>query len=55
MESIQSSTKGTRLVIFDKCSKEIIDRYLWATFGKSTDPNQGELLDTVWDKYYESR
>ena len=30
-------------------------RILWATFGKTTDPDQGAVLDTVWDKYFDSR
>jgi len=30
-------------------------RFLWATFGKSTDPDSGYVMDTVWDKYYDSR
>ena len=30
-------------------------RFLWSTFGKTTDPDQGMVLDTVWDKYFDSR
>jgi len=30
-------------------------RFLWSTFGKSTDPDNGCILDTNWDKYFDSR
>ena len=29
-------------------------RFLWATFGKPSDPDEGNVLDTVWDKYFDS-
>ena len=30
-------------------------RVLWSTFGKTTDPDQGAILDTVWERYFDSR
>ena len=30
-------------------------RRLWATFGKINDPDQGAIMDTVWERYYDSR
>ena len=30
-------------------------RWLWSTYGKVSDPEQGAILDTVWDKYFDSR
>lgn len=30
-------------------------RRLWSTFGKKGDPDQGAILDTVWEKYFDSR
>ena len=30
-------------------------RFLWGSFGKSSDPDQGMILDSVWDKYFDSR
>ena len=30
-------------------------RFLWSTFGKTSDPDQGAVLDSVWDKYFDSR
>jgi len=30
-------------------------RFLWSTFGTTSDPDQGAVLDTVWDKYFDSR
>ena len=30
-------------------------RFFWASFGKSSDPDQGMILDSVWDKYIDSR
>ena len=29
-------------------------RFLWSTFGKESDPDGGAVLDTVWDKYFDS-
>ena len=29
-------------------------RFLWSTFGKSSDPDNGVVLDSVWDKYFDS-
>ena len=30
-------------------------RLFWSTFGKNTDPDKGAILDTVWNKYFDSR
>ena len=30
-------------------------RYFWASFGTSDDPHQGTILDSVWNKYFDSR
>ena len=30
-------------------------RFLWSTFGKASDPDQGAIMDSVWDKYFDSR
>ena len=30
-------------------------RFLWSTFGKNTDPDKGAILDSVWNKYFDSR
>ena len=30
-------------------------RRLWATFGKINDPDHGAIMDTVWERYYDSR
>ena len=30
-------------------------RWLWSTYGKVSDPEQGAILDTVWDKYFDTR
>ena len=29
-------------------------RFLWSTFSKASDPDGGVVLDTVWDKYFDS-
>ena len=30
-------------------------RLLWSTQGRRTDPDQGAVMDAVWDKYFDSR
>ena len=30
-------------------------RFLWSTFGKTSDPDMGAILDSVWNKYFDSR
>ena len=30
-------------------------RFLWSTFGKKSDPDNGAILDSVWNKYFDSK
>ena len=30
-------------------------RFLWSSQGKETDPDKGMMLDSVWEKYYDSK
>ena len=45
----------------DKCAKEggiFCDkdrRFLWASYGRHDDENRGASLDSLWDKYYDSK
>ena len=47
-DKIFCKTETTMFSDFDR-------RLLAFTFGKTTDPDQGCILDTVWDKYFDSR
>ena len=44
----QNDVEVTKYSEFDR-------RFLWSTFGKTNDPDQGAVMDTVWDKYFDSR
>ena len=46
--AVQNDVEATNYSEFDR-------RFLWSTFGKASDPDQGEIMDTVWDKYFDSR
>ena len=46
--AVQNDEEVTNWSEFDR-------RFLWSTFGKASDPDQGEVMDTVWDKYFDSR
>ena len=44
----QNDVEATNFSEFDR-------RVLWSTFGKASDPDKGAVMDSVWDKYFDSR
>ena len=46
--AVRNDVEATNWSEFDR-------RFLWSTFGKTSDPDQGAVLDSVWDKYFDSK